>query len=225
MERWNVGIVLFPDVELLDFSGPYEVFSRARSGSDAGTGSANAEPPFQVFTVARTRKTLATFGGLVVTPHYAFHDHPEIDVLVVPGGPGVGALLDEAATIEWIRGVAVSAKLVTSVCTGALLLARAGLLDGRRATTHHGAFDRLAALGDGIVVERDTRVVDDGVLTSAGVSAGIDLALHVVERHCGHAAAVETARSIEYPWEAAAVPGTANPASSATALPERSAAR
>jgi transcriptional regulator GlxA family with amidase domain len=199
MERWNVGIVLFPDVELLDFSGPYEVFSRARSGPGAEPA---AEPPFRVLTLARTRRTLATFGGLVVTPHYGFHDHPPIDVLVVPGGPGVGALLDDAPTIDWIRGVAAAARLVTSVCTGALLLARAGLLDGRRATTHHGAFDRLAALGDGILVERDARVVDDGVLTAAGVSAGIDLALAVVERRAGREAAVETARVIEYPWAA-----------------------
>lgn len=200
MERWNVGIVLFPDVEVLDFAGPYEVFSRARLEPGVESRRSETSAPFRVFTVARVRKALATVGGLVVTPHYGFDDHPAIDVLVVPGGFGTRVLLDDAPTIEWIRRTASSARLVTSVCTGALLLARAGLLDGRRATTHHGALDQLGTLGSGIKVVRDRRVVEDGAITSAGVSAGIDLAFHVLEQRCGRAVAAETASYIEYPW-------------------------
>ncbi len=200
MERWNVGILLFPDVEVLDFAGPYEVFSRARTVPGLESRRDEASAPFRVFTVARSRKPLATIGGLVVTPHFTFDDHPPIDLLVVPGGFGTRALLADPVTLDWVRRVAAGARRVASVCTGALVLAKAGLLDGRRATTHHGAFDTLAALGERITVLRDRRVVEAGVITSAGVAAGIDLALHEVARRCGVAVAVETAAYIEYPW-------------------------
>jgi transcriptional regulator GlxA family with amidase domain len=199
-DRWNAGILLFPAVEVLDFAGPYEVLSRARTEPGVESRRDETTAPFRVFTVARQRKPLATVGGLVVTPHYTFDDHPTIDLLVVPGGFGARALLDDAATLDWIRRVAATARLVSSVCTGALLLARAGLLDGRRATTHHAALDALATAGERITVVRDIRVVDDTVLTSAGVAAGMDLAFHVVERVCTRAVAVETAAYIEYPW-------------------------
>ena len=207
-ERWNAGIALFPDVEVLDLAGPYEVLSRARTEPGVESRRDETTAPFRVFTVARQRKPLATVGGLVVTPHYTFADHPDIDLLLVPGGPGARALLDDAATLDWIRQVAGEARLVSSVCTGALLLARAGLLDGRRATTHHAALDLLASLGRGIRVVRDRRVVEDGVLTSAGVAAGMDLAFHIVAKRCGEAVAIETAAYIEYPWSAEIQPPT-----------------
>jgi transcriptional regulator GlxA family with amidase domain len=210
-ERWNAGILLFPDVEVLDFAGPYEVLSRARTEPGIESRRDERTAPFRVFTVARQRKPLATVGGLVVTPHYTFADHPEIDLLLVPGGPGARALLDDPATLDWIRSVAAKARLVASVCTGALLLARAGLLDGRRATTHHAALDALAALGERITVVRDRRVVEDGVLTSAGVAAGMDLAFHIVAKRCGEAVANETAAYIEYPWSAEAEPASRAP--------------
>jgi transcriptional regulator GlxA family with amidase domain len=199
-ERWNAGILLFPDVEVLDFAGPYEVWSRARTQPGVESRRDEASAPFRVFTVARQRKALATAGGLVVTPHYAFDGHPAIDLLLVPGGPGARPLLEDAVTLDWIRRVSADARLTASVCTGALLLAKTGLLDGRRATTHHGALDLLGTLGRGIEVVRDARVVEDTVLTSAGVAAGIDLAFHVVERVCGSAVAADTAAHIEYPW-------------------------
>ena len=200
MERWNAGILLFADVEVLDFAGPYEVLSRARTEPGVESRRDETTAPFRVFTVARHRKPLATVGGLVVTPHYTFDDHPAIDLLLVPGGPGTRVLLDDAPTLDWIRRVADGARLTASVCTGALLLARAGLLDGRRATTHHAALDLLGTLGRDLVVVRDARIVDDTVLTSAGVAAGIDLAFEIVTRICGRAVAAETAAYIEYPW-------------------------
>ena len=200
MECWNVGIVLFPDVEVLDFAGPFEVFSRVRSIPGIESRRTDDNAPFRVFTVARTRTPLRTTGGLVVTPEFGFDDHPPIELLLVPGGFGTRALLEDQPTLDWIRATAARSKQVTSVCTGSLVLARAGLLDGKRATTHWGALDALGPLGRDITVVRDRRVVEDGVITSAGVSAGIDMAFRVVERQCGRAVAVETARYIEYPW-------------------------
>jgi transcriptional regulator GlxA family with amidase domain len=134
----------------------------------------------------------------VLLPRHSFADAPRIDLLLVPGGFGTRPLLQDAEVIDWIRRSAASARLTASVCTGALLLARAGLLDGRRATTHWGSFGLLASLGRDITVDREARFVDDGVLTSAGVASGMDLALHVVERLFGRAVADETARYIEY---------------------------
>ncbi len=199
MEKTNVGILLFEDVEVLDFAGPFEVFSRTRTEPGIESRRSNDTAPFEVFTVAREPGPLAATGGLRVTPDYTFSGAPDIDVLVVPGGFGTRALLEDGATLDWIREVAKPAKLVTSVCTGALLLAKADLLRGRRATTHWGALDLLASIDPTLTVERGQRVVEDGIVTSAGVSAGIDMALAVVERFCGKDVADETARYIEYP--------------------------
>ena len=118
--------------------------------------------------------------------------------MLIPGGFGTRPLLDDVEVLGWIRQTANVAKLITSVCTGSLLLAKAGLLDGRRATTHWGALNLLATLGKGIIVERNERVVEDGVVTSAGVASGIDMAFAVVERLYGRDIADETATYIEY---------------------------
>ena len=115
-----------------------------------------------------------------------------------PAASARGRCCRTPQTIDWIRRTAASARRTASICTGALLLARAGLLDGRRATTHWGAFGLLASLGNGITVDHDARFVDDGVLTSAGLASGMDLALHLVETLFGRAVADETARYIEY---------------------------
>ena len=128
--------------------------------------------PFETFTVARTRDVVTAIGALQVIPHYSWAEAPPIDVLVVPGGFGTRALLNDQPTLDWIRKTAAASSQVTSVCTGALLLAKAGLLKGRRATTHWAGLELLASLDPTILVQRDTRVVSDGVVTSAGVSAG-----------------------------------------------------
>jgi transcriptional regulator GlxA family with amidase domain len=198
MDRWNVGILAFDGVEVLDLAGPFEVFSRTRlvPGVESRRGEESA--PFHVFTVGATRAPVLATGGLEIVPRHSFADAPRIDLLVVPGGFGTRPLLEDRAALEWIRRTAAAARLVTSVCTGALLLAKAGLLEGRRATTHWGALDLLASLSPGISVVREARVVEDGVVTSAGVASGIDMAFSVVEGLFGRAVADETARYVEY---------------------------
>ena len=203
MERWNTGILIFDGVEVLDFAGPFEVFSRTRTVPGVESRRDEASAPFRVFTVAKTAAPVTAVGGLVVQPHFAFADAPPIDLLLVPGGFGTRPLLEDRETLDWIARVSESARLTTSVCTGALLLAKSGRLAGRRATTHWGALDLLASLHDPALVDREARVVEDGVITSAGVAAGIDLAFRVVERRCGRAVAEETAHYIEYPLLAA----------------------
>ncbi len=200
MERLAVGILIFPDVEVLDFAGPFEVFSRTRTVPGVESRRSEDSAPFTVFTVARTRAPVAATGGLVVVPHHDFASAPAIDILVVPGGFGTRALLESRETLDWIGRASGAARLTTSVCTGALLLARAGLLAGRRATTHWAGLELLAALAPDVRIEREGRFVDEGeVITSAGVAAGMDMALHVVERICGREVADETARYIEIP--------------------------
>ena len=198
MDRWNVGILLFDGVEVLDFAGPFEVFSRTRLTAGPESRRSEETAPFHVFTVARVAAPVTATGGLVVMPRHSFADSPRIDLLVVPGGFGTRSLLKDADTLDWIRRCAAEAQQVTSVCTGSLLLAQAGLLRGKRATTHWGALDLLASLDAGVEVDRERRVVDDGIITSAGVASGIDMAFHVVERRCGKAVADETAHYIEY---------------------------
>lgn len=198
MEKWNVGILVFDDVEILDFAGPFEVFSRTRLEPGAASRRSEDSAPFNVFTVAKTAAPIRTTGGLRVTPHYGFADAPRIDLVLVPGGWGTRGLVNDVVTLDWIRGVAAQARKVTSVCTGSLLLAQTGLLKGRHATTHWGALDSLDALHAGVTVEREHRVVDDGIISSAGVASGIDMAFYVVEQLFGAAVADETAHYIEY---------------------------
>ncbi|MFT4605066.1 MAG: transcriptional regulator GlxA family with amidase domain [Thalassolituus oleivorans] len=199
MKKINVGILLFEEVEVLDFAGPYEVFSRTRIEPGIQSRRTEESAPFRVFTVAASLDPVAATGGLRVIPDFDFATAPAIELLVVPGGFGTRALLGDAGTLDWIRKAAGIATRVTSVCTGSLLLAQAGLLAGRRATTHWGALALLAEVDPSITVESDLRVVDDGIVSSAGVSAGIDMAFSVVESLMGKAVADETARYMDYP--------------------------
>jgi transcriptional regulator GlxA family with amidase domain len=199
LSRTAVGILLFDDVEVLDFAGPYEVFSRTRLLPGVESRRSEESAPFRVFTVASGLDAVAATGGLRVLPDFDFETAPPIDLLVIPGGFGTRALLKDPDTIAWIKRAAQSAARVTSVCTGALLLAKAGLLAGRRATTHWGALDGLANLDPSILVQPNHRVVHDGIVTSAGVSAGIDMAFAVVEAIHGRQVADETARYMDYP--------------------------
>lgn len=199
MKKLNTGIVVFDGVEVLDFAGPFEVFSRTRLEPGPGSRRTEESAPFRVFTVAASRDPIRATGGLQVIPTFALHDAPAIHLLVVPGGFGTRPLLEDEPFLQWIRARAAQATHVTSVCTGSLVLAAAGLLRGRRATTHWGALGLLARLDPTVTVEEDRRVVHDGVLTSAGVAAGIDMALDLVEHLHGRAIADETAAYIEYP--------------------------
>jgi transcriptional regulator GlxA family with amidase domain len=174
------------------------VLSRARTQPGVESRRTDDHAPFHVFTVAESRDRVRAIGGLEVTPDHGFADAPAIDLLIVPGGFGTRPLLEHAGVCGWIARTAQRARLVASVCTGALLLAKVGLLHGKRATTHWGALEFLRSLDPTIQIESGTRFVDDGVLTSAGISAGIDLALALVERVSGAAVADETAHYMEY---------------------------
>ena len=194
----TIGILIFPDAEVLDVCGPFEVFSVAsRVGEDPDT----APPLFDVHLVASSPLPVALRGGMHVAPHYDLDGCPALDVLVVPGGCGRKVVEDDERTIAWIRERAEEVEWVTSVCTGSILLAIAGSLDGRRATTHYGALDEMKKRFSNVSIERELRVVRDGnILTSAGISAGIDMALRLVEILQGETVARNTARTMEYPF-------------------------
>jgi transcriptional regulator GlxA family with amidase domain len=205
----NVNVLLFDDVEVLDFAGPFEVFGV--------TGKRGDTTPDAVHTVSEKGSVIRARNGLAVTPSHSFETAPHGDVLVVPGGFGTRREMKNERLLEWLRPRAEEAEIVLSVCTGALVLAAAGLLDGLEATTHHGSFDLLEQTNAGVRVRRDVRVVDNGhIITSAGISAGIDAALHVVARLHGQAVARETAEYMEYDWRrdgaaAVAMPGASLP--------------
>jgi transcriptional regulator GlxA family with amidase domain len=194
----NVGIFVFDDVEVLDFAGPFEVFSRVRLEPGVASRRSDASAPFNVFTIAARPGPVTATGGLVIQPAHTFANAPRIDLLIVPGGFGTRPLLEDASAIDWIRSTSGSVQQTMSVCTGSLLLAKAGVLSGRRATTHWGALELLGSIDPSIRVEHSVRAVHDGVHSSAGVSAGIDMALDVVEELHGREVADETARYIEY---------------------------
>ncbi|MCB0161552.1 MAG: DJ-1/PfpI family protein [Caldilineaceae bacterium] len=195
--RRTVAILIFPDVELLDFAGPFEVFSSVRAV--AGT----RERLLDVFTVAESMAPVACNNPLTVLPMYTLATMPHADILVIPGGQGTRTAIDRPDLIAWIVARAAAAELTTSVCTGSFLLAKGGLLDGKATTTHWASIERMRAEFPGLEVREATRWVDAGdVVSSSGVSAGIDMALHVVARLYGAEVAAETARNIEYDyWE------------------------
>ncbi|MEM8962523.1 MAG: DJ-1/PfpI family protein [Acidobacteriota bacterium] len=195
----TVGIVIFDDVEVLDFAGPFEVFSRVRLEAGPASRLSDEGAPFHAITIAPTNETITAIGGLRVIPDHGLADAPELDILLIPGGWGARALLEREDVLEWIRQRTGNAEILASVCTGSLVLAQAGLLEGKRATTHWAAIDALGAIDPTITVESHVRWTDDGIYTSAGVAAGIDLAFHIVETLHGRDVADETAKYIDYP--------------------------
>ena len=193
----TVALLLFPDVEVLDFAGPFEVFSLASALIDPS--------PWRVVTVADSRAgagPLNTIGGLRVTPDHDLVSCPAADILLVPGGMGSRVAMTDEHLLAWVGRQAKHAQIVASICTGALLLGRLGLLDGLRATTHWGAIDLLRSTAPKAEVLTGTRYVDNGkIVTSAGISAGIDMSLYLVGRLCGPGAAEKVARQMEYDWQ------------------------
>lgn len=194
MTTRTVAILAFDDMEVLDYAGPYEVFNVA--------GELGSDRPFEVFSVGLTGGTATGRGGFAVRPSYALDDAPHADVLVVPGGAGTRPLLGDERLLAWLRERAGQVDLLVSVCTGALLLGAAGLLEGRPATTHHGAFDELAALSPTTTVLRGERYVrsTDTILTSGGISAGIDCSLHAVELLADQNTRDLTVAEMEWGW-------------------------
>lgn len=189
----KVAIILFDDVEVLDFAGPFEVFGVA--------GGRGGPQFFEVVTVAAERSPVSARNGLSINPTYSFDECPTCQVLVVPGGFGTRQEKNNAAMLDFIRRRADNADHVLSVCTGALLLAKAGLLDGLSATTHQGAMAELREDAPATNVLDRARVVDNGkFILSAGISAGIDAALYTVAELHGLDQAIETAAYMEYDW-------------------------
>ena len=177
------GILLFPDAEELDFVGPWEVF---------GNFAAYFDQDWRVVAVAQTRDPVRCAKGLAVVPDYTFDDCPALDVLLIPGGQGTRHEVDNEALIAFVQRAGAGCQWVTSVCTGSFILRRAGFLAGRRATTHWAALDALRA-EPGVEVVEQRWVQDGNVITAAGVSAGIDMALHLI----GQLKDVETARNVQ----------------------------
>jgi transcriptional regulator GlxA family with amidase domain len=194
----TVGILIFPEVEILDFCGPFEVFASASRRTENGASETHL---FDVMTVAQSPDVVRCRGGLLVQPNHTFEDHPPLDIIVVPGGYGTQREQENPVVLDWIARQRRSGALTTSVCTGAFLLGAAGLLEDKRSTTHWTTIDELRTFQPSTTVLADTRIVDEGdVITSAGVSAGIDMALHVVRRLHGDEVARATARDMEYDW-------------------------
>ena len=191
----TVGILLFNEVEVLDFAGPFEVFSLA--------ANATSDKYFKVITIAEHHAPISARNGLRVIPDYSFSNHPDIDVLVVPGGYGAEKIeINNPVVIDWIVTQAKLVDLTLSVCTGALLLAKAGLLAGKSATTHWMDLDNLASYAD-IDVISHTRFVDASdesakLITSAGISAGIHASLYCLEKLIDTKTMQATAKRMEF---------------------------
>lgn len=193
----NVGIYIYEDAEVLDFAGPFEVFSTAArvSGREGGD-----HVVFNVFLVSETEETISARAGFQVVPHYCFSNHPNLDLLIIPGGVHTGEMKKDDV-LNWIGRQAGKASLVASVCTGVFLLAAAGVVTDQKVTTHWEDIDDLAVLFPRLQTVRDVRWVDEGrIVSSAGISAGIDMSLHLVRRLCGHELAVKTARQMQFDW-------------------------
>jgi transcriptional regulator GlxA family with amidase domain len=193
----DVSILLFDDVEVLDFAGPYEVFTTA---SRMNAREVGGPAPFRVSTIARAGGAVRARAGLVVQADHAFADAAHIDLLIVPGGV-VDAALACRETLAWIAGVAPRCRVVASVCTGAFLLAAAGTLGDAPVTTHWEDIAALRTAFPDLIVHEGVRWVEHGrVITSAGIAAGIDMSLHLVERLAGRALAERTARQMDVRW-------------------------
>ena len=184
----TTGILLFPDAEELDFVGPWEVFTMAKG----------VRPEDRVVTIAETREPVRCAKGLRVIPDHAFDDAPALDVVLVPGGQGTRREVSNPVLIEWLRKTGAQCQWVTSVCTGALLLHEAGFARGKRVTTHWTFIEQLRARGDVEVLEHIRYVRDGNVVTSAGVSAGIDMALWLLGQIHGVTVARQVQRFMEY---------------------------
>ena len=189
----TAGILLFNEVEVLDFAGPFEVLSLAQ---DATTH----QKLFSVKTVAQTRDSLLARNGLKVVPEFDFASAPDFDLLIVPGGYGAeGIEIHNRVLLDWLKERAKSTPVVASVCTGAFLLAEAGLLDGKCATTHWMDLDRLEGAYPRVSVQRGVKFVDEGsILTAGGISAGINLSFYLLKRLFGTDIARATAKRMEY---------------------------
>ncbi len=192
-KKRNVAIVLYEGVQLLDFAGLGEVFTDAETDQ--------AEAAFNVYTVVTSTEQIVNQGFVTIKPQYSFENAPKPDIIIFPGGDALKFIKDENG-ITWAKKLAGDAEVAMSVCTGARILGKTGLLDNKKVTTHWSAIDRLRKEVPTATVLENTRFIDNGqIITTAGISAGIDGALHLVQRLIGTDSAVKTARAMEYRWQ------------------------
>jgi transcriptional regulator GlxA family with amidase domain len=191
-QQRHVAILIFDDVEVLDFAGPFEVFNVA--------GEVVEPSPFYTYTVG-LKSPIKARGQLSINPHYTVENCPRPDILLIPGGDGRRVAMHDPHTLEWVRQQADHAELLLTVCTGAFILGKAGLLGDLPVTTHHSRFDEFRATFPQNEIIEDERFVDNGkIITSGGISAGIDMSLHVVERLLGTEALIKVVTEMEYLW-------------------------
>jgi transcriptional regulator GlxA family with amidase domain len=194
----NVGIYIYNDVEVLDFAGPFEVFSTA--SRVMARMDSQLHDLFNVFTIGEKMSSIYARGGLQIVPKYHISDHPEINLLIIPGGI-VNDELEKDHLISWIVASSDIADITASVCTGTFLLAKAGLLESKAATTHWEDINDFRSIFPDIEIIKDVRWVDEGhIVTAAGISAGIDMSLHIVSRVADKDLAMRTARQMEFDW-------------------------
>ena len=203
-KQWNIAIFMFNDVEVLDFAGPFEVFAVSRYGD--GT------QPFNVLLVSENGNRVVARNGLKVDVDYSMADCPKLDLLLIPGGQGTRKLMHNENVRAWIQSQYDDIDHLLTVCTGSLVVAKTGLLAGLSATTYHTAFDLLTEAEPTLEPRPGERWVDNGkIITSAGVSAGIDMALHTVSRLLGKDFADQTARYMEYEYWSVCLPPLSRP--------------
>lgn len=188
----SVGILLFDNVEVLDFAGPFEVFSVS--------SQIHGHEFFDVKMVAKTLDPIKAVNGLSVNPDYSFANAPDFDILIVPGGMGASLVIKDEASLQWVEKAVAKSELTLSVCSGAGILAKLGLLDGKPYCTHHTVYSFVETLAPSAMPRKDERFIqsDEKIYTSAGISAGIDLSFHIVEKLQGKEIAENTAMYMEY---------------------------
>lgn len=189
----NIAVLIYDDIELMDFCGPYDVFSMANK--------MNGKKLFNIYTVAEATGDIETQNGLIVKAKYSVKNCPEADILIIPGGKGARKEMNNPNILKWIKEYSSKAQLILSVCTGALLLASCGLLDGLAAATHHNAVELLKKTAPKAKVMTDQRYVDNGkIVLSAGVASGIDMSLYVLGKLSGEALVLKVKENMEYNW-------------------------
>ena len=193
-----VGILIFDDVEILDVTGPFEVFAVTRLNEKQRLQQSS---PFKVYLISETKNQILAIGGLRLTPDVTISECQELDLLIIPGGWGTRKESKNKILLNWIGNQFTNDRLIASVCTGSSLLGKAGLLDGRGATTHWRAFDFLQESAPKARILKDVRfTLTEPIFTSAGISAGIDLSLRIVSHFFGTEVGQATARHMEYPY-------------------------
>jgi transcriptional regulator GlxA family with amidase domain len=191
----NIAVLIFDNVELMDFCGPYDVFSIGNKMS--------LENPFNIFTVSESAGEIITQNGLSVNSKYNINNCPKIDILIIPGGQGSRKEMKNKNLLNWIKSCYLESELILSVCTGALLLANCQLLDGLSVTTHHNAIELLKQTEPKAKIVADKRFVDNGnIILSAGVSSGIDMSLYVLGKLLGQDLVLKVKENMEYDWKA-----------------------